>query len=77
MSYASVAFALVPMSSLKPLQVIQNRCLRRATGAPWYQSNLSLHHEMGISTMYGFFKQTARLYFDNAPIRSRSFESAS
>lgn len=67
MSYASVAFAHVPMTSLKPLQVIQNRFLRRATGAPWYQSNLSLHHDMGISTMYGFFKQTARRYFDNAP----------
>lgn len=67
MTYASVAFAHVSMTLLKPLQVVQNRFLRRATDAPWYQSNLSLHHDTGLSTVYDFFKQTARRYFDNAP----------
>lgn len=67
MSYASVVFAHVSEARLKPLQVIQNKFLRRALGAPWYQTNRSMHRDMELISIRSFFRQASRHYFDRAP----------
>ncbi|KAI8427039.1 hypothetical protein MSG28_014680 [Choristoneura fumiferana] len=67
-SYASVVFAhAASQTSLHSLQVIQNRFLRRAIGAQWYERNVDLHWDADIPSVAQFMKQTSRRYFDSAP----------
>jgi hypothetical protein len=35
-------------SHLRKLHVIQSKCLRVATGAPWYISNMQIHDDLGV-----------------------------
>ena len=42
MTYASVVFAHAPPSTLEPLQIIQNKFVRSALGAHWFQRNADL-----------------------------------
>jgi hypothetical protein len=30
------------------MQVLQSKCLRLATGAPWYVSNKQIHEDLGV-----------------------------
>jgi hypothetical protein len=32
----------------RKLQVLQSKCLRIATGAPWYMSNRQIHEDLGV-----------------------------
>ena len=48
MDYACLVWQHVALVHLKLLQVIQSKCLRSATGAPWYISNLQLHSDLGV-----------------------------
>jgi hypothetical protein len=36
------------VTCLRKLQVIQSKCLRIATGAPWYMSNVQIHEDLGV-----------------------------
>ena len=48
MDYACPAWRHVAPSDYKSLLVIQSKCLRSATGAPWYVNNLQLHWDLGV-----------------------------
>jgi hypothetical protein len=39
-------------SHIRKLQVIQSKCLRIATGAPWYMSNRQIHEDLGVPLDY-------------------------
>jgi hypothetical protein len=43
-------------SYLKQLQVLQSKCLRIATGAPWYVSERQVHEDLGVP----FFEEHIR-----------------
>jgi len=36
--------------------VLQYKCLRLATGAPWYVSNRQIHEDLGVSLLAEYFK---------------------
>ena len=44
----SPVWRYVAPNHIKSLQVIQCKCLRSATGAPWYVSNLQIHSDLGV-----------------------------
>lgn len=68
MTYASVVFAHAAKSHIHRLQVIQNRFMRNATGAPWFLRNENLHIDLGLPTIRQYLKQASVRYFDSAPI---------
>jgi hypothetical protein len=35
-------------SNVRKLQAIQSKCLRAATGSPWYISNRQIHEDLGV-----------------------------
>jgi len=48
MDYACPAWRSVARSHVRMLQVLQSKCLRLATGAPWYVSNRQIHEDLGV-----------------------------
>jgi hypothetical protein len=48
MDYACPAWRSAARSHVQGLQVLQSKCLRLATGAPWYVSNRQIHEDMGV-----------------------------
>jgi len=48
MDYVSPACKSAAHSNVQKLQVLQSKCLRLATGAPWYISNRQIHEDLGI-----------------------------
>jgi hypothetical protein len=48
MAYACPIWRSAACSHLRKLQVIQSKCLRIATGAPWYISNVQIHEDLGV-----------------------------
>ncbi|XP_013163983.1 PREDICTED: RNA-directed DNA polymerase from mobile element jockey-like [Papilio xuthus] len=66
MTYASRVFAHIAPKQIHRLQVIQNRFLRRATGAPWYMRNSDLHIDLDLPTIAQHLKLASRRYFDSA-----------
>lgn len=66
MTYASVVFAHASNRYINSLQAIQNRFLRRATGAPWYVRNFNLHKDLQIPTIRQYLKVSSNRYFDQA-----------
>jgi len=48
MDYACPAWRSAALSHVRRLQVLQSKCLRLATGAPWYVSNRQIHDDLGI-----------------------------
>ena len=36
------------LADVKRLQVLKSKCLRLATGAPWYVSNRQIHDDLGV-----------------------------
>ena len=35
-------------SHVRKLQILQSKCLRIPTGAPWYISNVQIHEDLGV-----------------------------
>ncbi|CAG9557815.1 unnamed protein product [Danaus chrysippus] len=68
MSYASACFAHVRPSAINKLQVVQNRFMRIATGAPWYLRNSDLHRDLQLPTIAAHFKMISKRFFDTASI---------
>jgi hypothetical protein len=48
MDYACPAWRSAARSHVRRLQVLQSKCLRVATGAPWYVSNRQIHEDLGV-----------------------------
>ena len=48
MSYACVAFA---HTKLDPLQIVQNKFLRIASGCPWFVRNVDLHRDFELESI--------------------------
>jgi len=46
--YACPAWRSTADTHVRRLQVVQSKCLRLATGAPWYESNRQIHEDLGI-----------------------------
>lgn len=66
MTYASVVFAHVKPHRIHRLQTLQNRFMRRATGAPWFIRNVDLHIDLELPTIKQFMKRCSQSYFDSA-----------
>jgi hypothetical protein len=48
MDYARPAWRSAACTDVRRLQVLQSKCLRLATGAPWYVSNKQIHEDLGV-----------------------------
>jgi len=48
MDYACPAWRSAARSHVRRLQVLQSKCLRLATGAPWYVSIRQIHEDLGF-----------------------------
>jgi len=48
MDYACPALSSASRSHVRRLQVLQSKCLRLVTGAPWYVSNRQTHEDLGV-----------------------------
>jgi hypothetical protein len=48
MDYVCPAWRSAARSHVRKLQVLQSKCLRLATGAPWYVSNRQIHEDLGV-----------------------------
>jgi hypothetical protein len=48
MDYACPVWRAAARSHIKKLQVLQSKCLRIATNAPWYSGNRQIHDDLGV-----------------------------
>ena len=48
MDYACSTWRSAARSHVRRLQVLQSKCLRLATGAPWYVSNRQIHEDVSV-----------------------------
>jgi hypothetical protein len=48
MDYACPIWRSAAHSHVQKLQVLQSKCLRLVTGAPWYLSNRQIHGDLGF-----------------------------
>jgi len=48
MDYACTAWRSAARSQVRRLHVLQSKCLRPATGAPWYVINRQIHEDLGV-----------------------------
>jgi hypothetical protein len=48
MDYTCPAWRSAARSHVRRMQVLQSKCLRHATGAPWYVSNKQIHEDLGV-----------------------------
>jgi hypothetical protein len=48
MDYACPVWRSAARSHIRKLQVLQSKCLRIATSAPWYMSNSQIHEDLGV-----------------------------
>jgi hypothetical protein len=56
LDYACPIWKCAAHSYFKQLQALQSKCLRIATGAPWYISSRQIHEDLGVP----FFEEHAR-----------------
>ena len=67
MDYACPVWRHVAPTHLKSLQVIQSKCLRSATCAPWYVSNLQIHSDLGVPYLAEHIRNIAQSLFSTFP----------
>jgi hypothetical protein len=48
MDYGCPVWRSAARSHVRKLQAIQSKCLRAATGAPWYISSRQIHEDLGV-----------------------------
>jgi hypothetical protein len=48
MDCACPAWRSATRSHVRRLQVLRSKCLRLATGAPWYLSSRQIHEDLGV-----------------------------
>ena len=56
MDYALSAWRSAARSHVRRLQVLQSKCLRLATGAPWYVRNRHIHEVLGVPLFAGHIR---------------------
>ena len=56
MDYACPAWRSAARTHVRRLKVLQSKCLRLATGAPWYASNRQLHVDLGAPRFADHFR---------------------
>jgi hypothetical protein len=61
MDYACPIWRSAGRSHVQNLQVLQSKCLRIATNAPWYVGNGQIHEDLGIP----FYADHIRALTDN------------
>ena len=66
MTFACPVFAHTKPYHLHKMQTLQNRFLRKATGAPPYVRNEQLHVDLKIPTMMQYMKRLTKGFFDSA-----------
>ena len=49
MDYACPALRSAARTHVRRLQVLKSKCIRLATGAPWYVSNRHIHEDLGVT----------------------------
>jgi hypothetical protein len=64
MDYAYPTWRSPARSHVRRLQVLQSKCLRLATGTPWYVSNRQIHEDLGVP-----------LFADHVRALTESFDS--
>ena len=64
MDYACPAWRPAARTHVRRLQVLQSKCLRLATGAPWYVSNMQIQEGLGVP-----------LFVDHIRVLTVSFDS--
>ena len=64
MYYACPDCSYGSRTHVRRLLVLQSKCLRLATGAPWYVSNRQIHEDLGV-----------RLFADHIRALTASFDS--
>jgi len=48
MDCACIVWRSAARSHVRKLLVLQSKCLRLVTGAPWYVSNRQIHEDLGV-----------------------------
>jgi len=56
MDYACPSWRSAARSHVRRLQVLQSKCFRLATGAPWYVSNRQIHEDLGVPLLADHFR---------------------
>jgi hypothetical protein len=56
MDYAFPAWRSAARTHVRRLQVLQSKCLRLVTGAPWYVSNREIHEDLGVPMFSDHFR---------------------
>jgi hypothetical protein len=64
MDYSCPAWRSAAHTHVRRLQVLKSKCLRLATGAPWYVSNRQIHEDLDVP-----------LFFDHIRTLTASFDS--
>ena len=54
--YACPAWRSAARTHVGRLQVLQSKCLRLVTGAPWYLSNRQIHEDLGVPLLAGHIR---------------------
>jgi len=62
--YACLALRSTARSHVRRLQVLQSKCVRLATGAPWYVSNTQIHEDLGVP-LYAYHFRALTESFDS------------
>ncbi|KAJ8667373.1 hypothetical protein QAD02_009035 [Eretmocerus hayati] len=65
LTYACTVWGGASKSSLKKLQVIQNKTLRNIVDAPMYTKNSLIHKELKIESLTDYIKVTAKNFYDS------------
>jgi hypothetical protein len=64
MDYACPAWRFAARSHVRRLQVLQSKCLRLATGAPWYVGYRHIHEDLGVP-LFADHIRTLTVSFDS------------
>ena len=62
MDYACPAWRSDARSYVRRLQVLRSKCLRLATGAPWYVSNRQIHEDLGVPLFADYIRDLAESF---------------
>jgi hypothetical protein len=54
--FACPAWRSAARFHVRRLQVLQSKCLRLATGAPWYVSNRQIHEDLSVPLFADHFR---------------------
>jgi hypothetical protein len=65
MDYACPVWRSAARCHISKLQVLQSKCLRIATGAPWYMSNRQIHEDLGVPFFADHIRDLTESFYSN------------